>query len=54
MFNDFTLRDTFQAVDATKSVPKHLFAEGYRFVSFDVESLFTNTIISRTAPDLAL
>ena len=48
MFNDFTLRDTFQAVDAIKSVPKHLFAEGYQFVSFDVESLFTNVPLKKT------
>lgn len=40
--NDYDLKDTFDAVSAIKAIPQDLFDQGYRFVSFDVESLFTN------------
>ena len=40
--NDYNLRDSFHAVSAIKSIPQNVFDEGYRFVSFDVVSLFTN------------
>ena len=36
------------AVDRIQNIPKHLFDEGYRFVSFEVESLFTNVPLSQT------
>ena len=28
--NDYTLRDSFEAVDAIKAIPEHLFSKGYR------------------------
>jgi hypothetical protein len=46
--NQFSLRDSFDAVEAIKSIPKDLFFQGYKFVSFDVESLFTNVPLRRT------
>lgn len=46
--NEFTLKDTFDAVSAIQSIPQDLFNEGYHFVSFDVESLYRN--VSRNGP----
>ena len=38
----------FEAVSAIKAIPQNLFDEGFRFVSFDIESLFTNVPLKRT------
>ena len=46
--NEFTLKDSFDAVNKIKNIPPHLFDDGYNYVSFDVESLFTNVPIKRT------
>ena len=46
--NDYNLRDSFHAVSAIKTIPQNLFDEDYRFVSFDVVSLFTNVPLKRT------
>ena len=46
--NDYNLRGSFDAVSVIRSIPQNLFDEGYRFVSFDVESLFTNVPLKRT------
>ena len=46
--NEYTLRDSFQAVSEIRSIPKELFLEGYRLVSFDVVSLFTNVPLTKT------
>ncbi len=51
--NKYNLTDTFEAVSAIKAIPENLFEEGDRFVSFDVESLFTNVPLKRTI-DLVL
>ena len=51
--NQFNLNDTFDAVLAIKAIPPGLFDEGYRFVSFDVVSLFTYVLLKRTI-DLVL
>ena len=40
--SEFTLKNTFDATDRIKSIPPDLFIQGYKFVSLDVESLFTN------------
>ena len=45
--NEFTLKDSFDAVNKIKNIPPHLFDDGYNDVSFDVESLFTNVSIKR-------
>ena len=45
--NEFTLKDSFDAVNKIKNIPPHLFDDGYNYVSFDVESLFTNVPIKR-------
>ena len=46
--NDYTLKDSFDAANKIKSVPSEMFEEGYQFVSFDVESLFTNMPLNKT------
>ena len=46
--NEYTLKDTFDAANRIKAIPPALFTEGYEFVSFDVESLFTNVPLQRT------
>ena len=46
--NQYSLRNSFDAADAIKSIPPELFSQGYKFVSFDVESLFTNVPLCRT------
>ena len=46
--NDFSLQDSFDAVTLVRSIPQNLFSEGYRFVSFDVKSLFTNIPLKKT------
>ena len=51
--NQFNLNDTFDAVSAIKAIPPGLLDEDYRFVSFDVVSLFTNVPLKWTI-DLVL
>ena len=38
----------FMRIEQLKSTPQNVFDEGYRFVSFDVVSLFTNVPLKRT------
>ena len=44
----YNLTDSFVAVSAIKAIHENLFEEGYCFVSFDVESLFTNVPLKQT------
>ena len=46
--NEYNLTDSFEAVSGIKAIPQNLFDEGFRFVSFDIESLFTNVPLKRT------
>ena len=46
--NDFSMKDTFQAVDEIGKIDLSLLDKGYRLVSFDVVSLFTNVPLKRT------
>ena len=46
--NEFTLKDTFDAANRIQAISPALFTEGYEFVCFDVESLFTNVPLQRT------
>ena len=39
---------TFDAVKRIRSIPPELFDEDYQFVSFDVQSLFTNVPVKKT------
>ena len=45
---EFTLKDSPDAVNKIKNIPPHLFDDGYNYVSFDVDPLFTNFSIKRT------
>ena len=46
--NQFTFKDSFDAARKIDQIPKELFDIGYRYVSFDVESLFTNVPLKKT------
>ncbi len=46
--NAYTLKDSFEAVSRIQNIPVNLFRDGYRFVSFDVKSLFTNVPLKKT------
>ena len=46
--NQYSLRDSFDAAEKIKSIPDDLYDEGYRLVSFDVKSLFTNVPLNKT------
>ena len=47
--NEFSLKDSFDVANRIKAFLSYLFENGYQYLSFDVESLFTNIIIKRTA-----
>ena len=38
--NEFTIRDSFDAVHEINNIPHNLFNDGYKFVFFDVKSLY--------------
>ena len=42
--NEFTLKDSFDAVSRIHNIPKSLLDQGYKYVSFHVKYLFTNII----------
>ena len=46
--NQYHLQDSFHAAEKIRAIPSHLFDEGYKFVSFDVKSLFTNVPLNKT------
>ena len=46
--NEFSYKDSFDATRRIQSLPQDLFDKGYIFVSFDVESLFTNVPLVKT------
>ena len=46
--NEFSIKDTFDTVSHINNLPRKLFDDGYRFVSFDVKSLFTNVPLKKT------
>ena len=46
--NELTLKDSFDAAEKIRQLPNTLFDDGYMFVSFDVESLFTSVPLTRT------
>ena len=46
--NDYSMKDTFHAVEEIKKIDFSLLNNGYKLVSFDVVSLFTNVPLKRT------
>ena len=47
--NKYVVQDSLLATKKIREIPpKELFEDGYRFVLFDVESLFTSIPLSRT------
>ena len=45
--NEFTLKDSFEAINRIQDIPSSLFVNGYKYVSFDIESLFTNVLVKK-------
>ena len=46
--NTYSLKDSFEAADKIKAIPQTWYDEGYRLISFDVVSLFTNVPLRKT------
>ena len=46
--NEFTLKDSFEAINHIEDIPFTLFVNGYKYVSFDVESLSSNIPMKKT------
>ena len=46
--NQYVVKDSFEAVDRIKDIPKEYFEQGYKYVSFDLESLFTSVPLKKT------
>ena len=46
--NEYTLKDSFDAAERIRNIPETAKNDGYKFVSFDVVSLFTNVPLKRT------
>ena len=46
--NNCNLKDCFDAAKKIRSIPPELFDEEYKFVSFDVQSLFPNMPLKKT------
>ena len=46
---EFSIKDSFDATSGIKDISQDLLHNGYQFISFDEESLFTNVPIKRTA-----
>ena len=46
--NEFSLKDSLDAVNRIQNIPDNLFTDGYRLISFDVKSLFTNIPLNKT------
>ena len=44
----YVVKDSFSTANKIKDIPQELFEEGYRFVLFDVESLFTSPPLNKT------
>ena len=46
--NEYSLKDSLEATQRIHSIPTKLFVQGYRYVPFDVVSLFTNVSLKKT------
>ena len=46
--NEYTVRDSFEAAEKIRGIPSEFFDQDYVFISFDVESLFTNVPLHDT------
>ena len=46
--NNYSVKDSFKAAKLIQAIPPKLFNQGYKFISFDVTSFFTNVPLKRT------
>ena len=42
------MKDSFEVVNRIQDIPSSFFVNGYQYVPFDVEVLFTNAYIKKT------
>ena len=47
--NNYSVNDSFEVTKVLQVILSELFNQGYKFISFDVTSLFTNVPLKRTA-----
>ena len=45
--NNYYVKDSFDAAKCIQAIPPRLFNLRYKFISFDVTSLFTNVLLKR-------
>ena len=46
--NNYSVKDSFEVVKRIQAIPPEPFNQWYKFISFDVTSLFTNVASKRT------
>ena len=46
--NNYSVNGSFEAAKHIQAIPPELFNQGYKFISFDVTSLFTKTNYLKT------
>ena len=46
--NNYSVKDSFEAAKHIQAIPPEPFNQRYKFISFDVTSLFTNDPLKRT------
>ena len=46
---DYVVQDSFLAVKKISGIPKESFEDGFRLISFEIESLFTSVLLSRAS-----
>ena len=46
--NDFTVKDSIDAANTIQEIPKEWFYSGYKFAGFDVISLYSNVLLTKT------
>ena len=46
--NDYTVKDSFEAVNMINKIPPELFDQGYQYFSFDITLLSTNVPLNKT------
>ena len=47
--NDYVVQDSFFSVKKVSGIPKESFEDGFRLISFEIESLFTSVLLSRAS-----
>ena len=46
--NNYSVKDFFEVAKRIQAIPPKIFSQGYKFISFDVTSLFTSVPLKKT------